>query len=239
MASGVVVTLFRGSPLVAPGSLCCADDDCLLICDSGSCCIWSFHLDTRELLPKISAESMYLLNVELFAEIPKRGTGEQHGSQIAASRSRGKASPTKLQEHEKGCVIPRESVVRIIPSNFVGSGGSCTRFNPVCIARVTKGWYVFGETNSRHNLYRYLESSVVAEEVDRLRTIATEVVMPFRNTLRNARLFSCLPPTSQESGRRRKISRSVLLTLQRLLLSASAFHFDWLRTVGPCFSVEN
>lgn len=171
---GTVTTLLRGSPLIAPGSVCAADDNSLLLCDGGACCIWSFDLATRKLTPKVTAENIYLLNVELYDDQSLTGA--------AASRNSGGASS----------VPGVDKAVKIIPSLFIGSGTASmnSRFSPVSITRVRPGWYVFGESNTRHCLFRYLEQQTLNEEVDRLKS-ATDVQLN-ATCLRNFVKVVCL-----------------------------------------------
>jgi hypothetical protein len=160
--TGTVTTLLRGAPLIAPGSLCATDNDCLLLCDSGACCIWSFDLNNRQLTPKVTAENMYLLNVELYDETDA-------GEAVAGASKAPRSSAPK--DRDAG-----DSATRIIPPKFVGIGSTAfnDRFCPVGIVRVRPGWFVFGETNTHSSLFRYLEQPVVFEEVERVRA-ATEV----------------------------------------------------------------
>jgi hypothetical protein len=164
-----VTTLFRGSPLIAPGSLCAADGNRLLICDSGSSCIWSFDLSTKQLTTKISAENMYLLNVELFEE-PDVSPTNAVGFKFATNTWDIQLAPGGSLSNGP------EATSRIIPSQFIGNAGSTSgnRFSPSCVTRVRRGWYVFGDSNTHKSLYRYLEPDVVSDEVDRV-TAATEV----------------------------------------------------------------
>ena len=163
-AQGDVVTLYRGSPLVAPGSLCLGDQNNILICDAGAGCIWSLDLDTKALTAKITTENMFLFSVEMHEEpVAPARLPIQHQLQAVATSA---AAAAAIAHYDEAMHKQEDCVKRVVPSSFIRTSATATefQFTPTAIARHSPGCYVFADSGGVNSLFRYFEGDVVELE---------------------------------------------------------------------------
>ena len=159
---GEVNTLYRGSPLVTPGSLCFCDENNLLICDIGAACIWSFNVFTRRLTVKISNLNLFLHSVEMYSEIDVSTITA--GVAVGAAAGGGPTYASAAAVSHSGAFAAKRNQSRIIPSRFMDSSAPNAKFSPVGIVRLSPGCFIFAAiTTQRVEFFRY----VTKEEIDR------------------------------------------------------------------------
>ncbi|CAK9251645.1 unnamed protein product [Sphagnum jensenii] len=142
-----ITTVHRGSPFIHLNGLCVGENNVLLVCDSGSGCIWSVDLANNTVSAKITAEQIFVLTTHVVEDV--------HYKQQQTKKSELKSSYCD-DSH-------------VVPTDYFSP------LAIIHMSHIAPGYYIFSDKNSKHMLFKYFDQNIVVAETQQMDTIYNDI----------------------------------------------------------------